>query len=414
MVWFTGAVVMNKQLTILKESDIEPKGYSQFASARRVGRAEILEQRANLLAHRERFALLDCIPQMVLIVNQHRQIVHCNQAVQQVLRGEALTSLLGLRPGEFVGCSHADENPGGCGTSQYCSVCGCVIAILESLKGRSVTRVCRIARSAQMGPMTLRVTASPLDIAAQRYSLVYIEDISESMRTQELEWMLADKVMPMISTIEDLLTLAYSVPANFQLLLSEGGAVNRMLDRLDDELKERQTVSLVERGVFKKYVTDVPVMPLLEEIKEVVVSLGDLGNAGEQPVVIVNCDPSIAITTDRSLLKIAIRQILENAVEARQVGEAGQARVSVYRTSQNGSMVRIEVVGGAYMTPQIQMQVFQRSFSTKSKGRGLGCYHARLLVEEYLGGTIYFQSTQDDGTIFWIDIPAELTAPAGA
>lgn len=34
-----------------------------------------------------------------------------------------------------------------------------------------------------------------------------------------------------------------------------------------------------------------------------------------------------------------------------------------------------------------QLQIFQRSFSTKGKGRGLGTYSIKLLTERYLKGT---------------------------
>ena len=41
------------------------------------------------------------------------------------------------------------------------------------------------------------------------------------------------------------------------------------------------------------------------------------------------------------------------------------------------------------MPPEVQMQVFQRSFSTKAKtGRGIGTHSMKLLGERYLGGRV--------------------------
>ena len=46
----------------------------------------------------------------------------------------------------------------------------------------------------------------------------------------------------------------------------------------------------------------------------------------------------------------------------------------------------------------IRTQIFQRSFSTKGHGRGLGTYSMKLFGENYLNGKVYFQSNEKQGT----------------
>jgi sensor histidine kinase regulating citrate/malate metabolism len=58
------------------------------------------------------------------------------------------------------------------------------------------------------------------------------------------------------------------------------------------------------------------------------------------------------------------------------------------------------------MPRKVRNQIFKRSFSTKGEDRGLGTYSILLLTERYLGGTVAFTSKVEDGTRFWIDIPA--------
>jgi signal transduction histidine kinase len=58
------------------------------------------------------------------------------------------------------------------------------------------------------------------------------------------------------------------------------------------------------------------------------------------------------------------------------------------------------------MPPDVRHQLFQRSFSTKGSGRGLGTYSVRLLTERYLDGTVTFTSDEATGTRFDIRIPA--------
>jgi sensor histidine kinase regulating citrate/malate metabolism len=54
--------------------------------------------------------------------------------------------------------------------------------------------------------------------------------------------------------------------------------------------------------------------------------------------------------------------------------------------------------------------IFQRSFSTKGFGRGLGTYSIRLLTERYLKGSVSFTSSALSGTIFRVRYP--LAQPA--
>jgi sensor histidine kinase regulating citrate/malate metabolism len=57
------------------------------------------------------------------------------------------------------------------------------------------------------------------------------------------------------------------------------------------------------------------------------------------------------------------------------------------------------------MQKDVQLQLFQRSFSTKGKGRGLGTYSIKLLTENYLKGKVRFETRRESGTTFFIKIP---------
>ncbi len=57
------------------------------------------------------------------------------------------------------------------------------------------------------------------------------------------------------------------------------------------------------------------------------------------------------------------------------------------------------------MPRDVQLQVFQRSFSTKGPGRGLGTYSIKLLTERYLHGRASFTSTPETGTTFSVTYP---------
>jgi len=63
------------------------------------------------------------------------------------------------------------------------------------------------------------------------------------------------------------------------------------------------------------------------------------------------------------------------------------------------------------MPESVRLQVFQRSFSTKSHDRGLGTYSMKLLAERYLGGTVSFTSSVEEGTTFRIRLPLQQQFP---
>jgi sensor histidine kinase regulating citrate/malate metabolism len=54
---------------------------------------------------------------------------------------------------------------------------------------------------------------------------------------------------------------------------------------------------------------------------------------------------------------------------------------------------------------EVALQIFQRSFSTKGRGRGIGTYSIKLLGERYLGGQVSFTSMPETGTRFQIRLP---------
>jgi hypothetical protein len=59
------------------------------------------------------------------------------------------------------------------------------------------------------------------------------------------------------------------------------------------------------------------------------------------------------------------------------------------------------------MPELVRLQVFRRSFSTKPPaGRGIGTYSAKLITERYLGGSLSFTSSEEEGTTFTVTLPA--------
>ena len=84
--------------------------------------------------------LLGASPDIFLILNEQRQIVFANEPTAAILGVERPEEIFGLRVGEAVQCEHADLEPGGCGTSEFCRECGALQAMMTSLSGRRAVR----------------------------------------------------------------------------------------------------------------------------------------------------------------------------------------------------------------------------------------------------------------------------------
>ncbi|MGE5303068.1 MAG: sensor histidine kinase [Alphaproteobacteria bacterium] len=109
------------------------------------------------------------------------------------------------------------------------------------------------------------------------------------------------------------------------------------------------------------------------------------------------------IQGDKSLLKIALRNVVKNAADAMPKG--GNLRVT---TGAHDGSVYIEVTDTGIGIPP-GLDVFQPFATSKSGGMGLGLAIARHIVEVH-GGTIGYRSERNEGTTFCIIFPLKVDA----
>jgi len=136
--------------------------------------------------------VLHAVSGLVAVLNEHRQIVALNHSFLDMLGIKDPHKVLGLRPGEAIGCIHAHEMEGGCGTSQYCSTCGAAIAIVTSLRDNiPQERICAatVEHDGEQKDICLRVRAFPILIDGRKFLLLFIQDV-----TQQQQWMAMERV----------------------------------------------------------------------------------------------------------------------------------------------------------------------------------------------------------------------------
>jgi signal transduction histidine kinase len=121
--------------------------------------------------------------------------------------------------------------------------------------------------------------------------------------------------------------------------------------------------------------------------------------ASGRPIRVESAPENLEIVTDRGLLMRVVGNLLKNAVEAESVGTA--VRVGGAARADGGA--EIWVRNPTAMPREVQLQLFQRAFTTKGAGRGQGTYSVRLLTERYLGGEVAFRSDSLPAAVVSLD-----------
>ena len=182
---------------------------TKYAPAERLSNEEVREQKEVFKNNEVLNKFLSKIPAIFLVVNKHRQIVYMNKGALEFTGLKDVTEILGERPGEVFGCIHSSEEEGGCGTSEACTYCGSVNAILSSLEGNNAMLESRLILGPDEDSFDLRVWASPLSYNDDLFSAVTIQDIKHEKRRTFLEQVffhdILNTITGLLGTVEILL-----------------------------------------------------------------------------------------------------------------------------------------------------------------------------------------------------------------
>ncbi len=364
--------------------------YTYFAPPDRAPAGEIDRQAAAFTAGAPLLvAMLDNMPQIVLVLNSNRQIVFANRVLLAYLNC-TVRDVLGLRPGEALDCVHSADEEWGCGTSEFCRMCGAAQAMVQGLNGENAVQECRITRRCSHEALDLRVHAAPLCFEGQNWVQFVLTDISDEKRRRSLETIF----------FHDVLNTATAVRAAADLIVRRAGpAVNgvpqqlqALTHRLIDEIVAQRQLTDAENDELQVTPERVNAARLLLELAETT-SGGENAQGRRLRIELPEAAPEMV--TDVTLLRRVLGNMLKNALEATPVG--GTITVGVLDQAE---AVEFWMNNPGEMPRQVQLQVFQRSFSTKGRGRGLGTYSMRLLTERYLGGKVSFTSSAAEGVTF--------------
>ena len=213
--------------------------------------------------------LLDAMPSIAMILNEHRQIVAVNRRLLQTFGIEDASLLVGRRPGEALGCIHFSHGPDGCGTAPNCSVCGAVRAILDSQENSTqVSGECRVMLSSQGGTaLDLEATASPLHVAERDFTVFALKDISAEKRKQVMERTFFHDIINTAGGIRGLACLL--VETDNLTTDSESkykGLMMILSGNLIEEIKHQRRLVAAEQGEYEPQLEEADIYQMLQEI----------------------------------------------------------------------------------------------------------------------------------------------------
>ncbi|WP_428569431.1 MAG: sensor histidine kinase [Solidesulfovibrio sp. DCME] len=371
---------------------------TDYLPAERLGLEEILAI-SREIAGSPAAASLAVLPLSIAIVNSTRQIVYANERFAALAGAETVEAVLGKRPGEALGCLHAFEKEGGCGTTRFCQYCGAASAIVKSLSGKRATQECAINRKnvTELDALNLQVWASPLHQGEHRLVLNSIIDIAHEKALRSFERIFFHDILNAVAGIKgihELITL--ELPQRHQ---DDLDLLRRAIDDIQDIVETQKDFLAVEASEYERAFTALDSRDTLGYLASYCQSF----SPGASRTVMVDPQaPSLRFSSDPRIIQRILVNMVKNALEASQPGET----VTLGCTAETDGNLTLWVHNAAVLDEETRMRLFQKGFSTKGAGRGFGAYSMRLFARQCLGGEVDFESSEEHGTRFFLRLPA--------
>ena len=168
-----------------------------------------------------------------------------------------------------------------------------------------------------------------------------------------------------------------------------------MADKILDIALIQREITRAEKDTLIPEILGVTFEEIIEGIKDKI----RYNELDSDNLILSEYDPDFEFEADERLLMRVVGNLCINAIERDKKAyldievqpESDTILFSIHNTS---------------CIPQEQLdQIFNYGFTTKGKGRGQGCYAAKLIGVNVLKGNIWFESDKENGTTFYFKIP---------
>lgn len=337
----------------------------------------------------------------VFLVDDRLKIVCFNPAFGALCNQAAGATVVGHSLGEVLKCRHAAMGSV-CGTADACHRCGWFQAVQSCRAMGSGEQECRIlsseGRAYDFAVKVLPVSLSESAGAAWACSL---KDLYAQKRLRVMEKVFFHDVTNLAVGVRGITEL-FGDPAEdtqaLHAMLHDGAC------RLVFEIDRLRTLRVAENGDVRVWNSPQAAGVLLRTAIE---RYEEEADSHRLRVQVEPGLPDVVIETDQELFQFVFGELLLNAIEA-----SGRDETVTLGYAAGAGKIVFSVRNVAVMEPAVQAHVFERSFTTKGAGRGVGAYRAKLLAERFLKGSVWFTSREPEGTVFCLSLPLESAGKA--
>lgn len=342
--------------------------------------------------------LFNDLPISIIVLNQNRQLVYSNKALLELMSLDSIDTILGKRVGKSLACVHDRDSALGCGTGEYCRHC----ELLKSFKstGKNATTAEAFMRASQdthEEAYNFKVGSKKFLKDGEVFILLSLVDISDEKRRLFLERIFLHDLSNTVSSLSMLSDMLDCQKRDPQENNEASRRINTLSKKMLAEIKAHKRLVAAEYNQLK---LNFEKIDSLDFIMKTHAAFCNIQTEQEIKLCIDNSSESVIFETDQTLLDRILGNMIKNGLEAS--SEKETVTLGCHRKE---DQICFWVHNNAYIARETQLKIFNRSFSTKGTGRGLGTYSMKYFTEKYLQGAISFQSDKINGTKFMVTYP---------
>ncbi|HQJ75040.1 MAG TPA: hypothetical protein PKW14_05625, partial [Bacteroidota bacterium] len=308
--------------------------------------------------------VISSIPNIFLILNKNRQIVFCNDVLLQTLKLDDKNLVLGLRPGEVFNCIYSSKLDTGCGTTEFCKVCGAFKAITQTqteLVSKEYECKMLTMNEDKIVGLTLKINTNIIELENDNYITFHITNINEIKRKKTLENLLFNEIKKNIDRTVSLLDIMKTPEINNNkhkyLDIIQTTSLN-----ISEEIQQMQEIDYIENGNITPNINQIHSLIFLLDIVKKIMNISSLKNKN---IYIDQVSTFQTFFSDKALLEKALKNLIINALEYSPQDE--EVKIGCYCENEK---IKFWIRNNSSITSEIQLQIFQKSFSTSRTNRG--------------------------------------------
>jgi signal transduction histidine kinase len=246
--------------------------------------------------------------------------------------------------------------------------------------------------------LDLRLRCAPITIDGEIFSIFVAHNIENEKRREALERIFFHDIINTASGLKGLINFMEE-NSNKEEFKTYKNMMEISIDTLIEEISAQQDLLAAENKKLKLHLERFDSFSIMEEVTAIY-KRHEAGMGKKLKISNNSCREKIS--SDKRLLKRTISNMTKNALEASKLDETVTLGCMSWEDS-----IEFWTHNKRCIPREVQLQIFQRSFSTKGRGRGIGTWSIKLLTEQYLQGSVSFESSEESGTVFKVIIPFE-------